>query len=118
MIQFVPQMKVLIATSPIDFRCGIDSLSGICRRVLKEDPFSGYMFLFTNRRRVGIKILVFDEQGFWLCYKRLSKGRLEWWPVDSGQGASELSFHQLRALLMNLNPEKLDYKLFREVARP
>lgn len=118
MIQIVPQMKLILSVDPIDFRCGINSLCGICRRVLDQDPFSGYVFLFTNKRRVGIKILVYDEQGFWLCYKKLSKGRLKWWPTNTNQASITVSCHELQAILMNLNPGKLDYKFFKKVSVP
>lgn len=116
MIKLVPQMKLLLAVEPIDFRCGINSLSGICKRVLQQDPFSGCLFLFTNKKRVGIKILVYDEQGFWLCYKKLSKGRLKWWPESVDQSGIQLSWHELQALLMNVNPEDLKYRPFRKIS--
>ncbi len=83
MIQITPQMRILLAVEPVDFRKGIDGLAGICRRVLKPDPFSGYAFVFRNKRGTAIKILVYDGQGFWLCHKRLSTGRFRWW---SGRG--------------------------------
>ena len=60
MIQISPQMRILVAVKPVDFRKGIDGLAGICRSVLKSDPFSGYVFVFRNRRGTAIKILVYD----------------------------------------------------------
>ena len=69
MIQITPQMRILLAVAPADFRKGIDGLAGVCRRVLGSDPFSGYVFVFRNRRATAIKILVYDGQGFWLCQK-------------------------------------------------
>ncbi len=50
MIQLSPNMRVFLHLDPIDFRNGIDGLSGICRNRLKQDPMSGALFLFTNRR--------------------------------------------------------------------
>ena len=75
MIQIIPQMRILLAVEPVDFRKGIDGLAGVCRKVLAADPFSGCMFVFRNRRGTTIKILVYDGQGFWLAQKRLSQGR-------------------------------------------
>ena len=58
MLSITPQMRVLVAVEPADFRKGIDGLAGVCRKVLREDPFSGCMFVFRNRRATAIKCLV------------------------------------------------------------
>lgn len=71
MIQVSPQMRVLVAVEPADFRRGIDGLARQCREVLEADPFSGAVFVFRNRRRTAVKILVFDGQGFWLLHNYL-----------------------------------------------
>ncbi len=80
MIQITPQMRILVAVEPSDFRRGIDGLARVCKEVLQRDPFSGCMFVFRNRPATALKILVYDGQGFWLCHKRLSKGKFAWWP--------------------------------------
>jgi transposase len=103
MIQVTPQMRILVAVEPADFRKGIDGLAGVCREVLRQDPFSGYVFVFGNRRRQAIKILVYDGQGFWLCQKRLSKGRFPWWP-QSNSATTALEAHQLGVLLSGGDP--------------
>lgn len=80
MIQITPQMRVLVAVESVDFRKGIDGLARVTRDVLSRDPFSGWVFIFRNRRRTAVKLLVYDGQGFWLCTKRLSAGRWRYWP--------------------------------------
>jgi len=60
MIQITPQMRILLAVQPVDFRKGIDGLAGVCRTALASDPFSGSVFVFRNRRATAIKILVYD----------------------------------------------------------
>ena len=80
MLQITPQMKILVAVEPADFRKGIDGLVRVCKDSLQQDPFAGAVFVFRNRRGTAIKALVYDGQGFWLCHKRLSKGRFRWWP--------------------------------------
>jgi transposase len=80
MIALTPQMRILLAVEPVDFRKGIDGLAQVCRAHLQTDPFSGAVFVFASRRRTALKILVYDGQGFWLCQKRLSQGRFGWWP--------------------------------------
>ena len=69
MLQITPQMRILVAIEPADFRCGIDGLARVCREVLQEDPFGGWVFVFRNRRATAVKVLVYDGQGFWLCHK-------------------------------------------------
>jgi IS66 Orf2 like protein len=81
MIQVAPQMRILVAVEAIDFRNGIDGLARVCKQQLQTDPFSGGLFVFRNRRRTAIKILVYDGHGFWLCQKRLSAGRFRFWPA-------------------------------------
>ena len=104
MIQVTPQMRILVAVEPVDFRKGIDRLARVCREVLRQDPFSGYVFVFGNRRRKAIKVLIYDGQGFWLCQKRLSKGRFPWWPQSVSEAAEPLEAHQLAVLLSAGDP--------------
>jgi transposase len=104
MIQVTPQMEIWLAVEAVDFRRGIDGLARLCREVLKADPFSGYLFVFRNKRGTAIKILTYDSQGFWLCQKRLSKGRFRWWPHGDGQSIKTLMAHELQLLIWNGNP--------------
>lgn len=104
MIQLTPQMRLLLAVEPVDFRKGIDGLVQVCRQNLQVDPMAGALFIFSNRRRRAIKILVYDGQGYWLCQKRLSQGRFGWWPSVGQQSTLGLDVHQLQLLLWNGNP--------------
>jgi transposase len=111
MIQITPQMRIVAAVEPADFRRGIDGLARLCKDVLKHDPFNGWVFVFRNRSATALKILVYDGQGFWLCHKRLSSGRFGWWPTvqpsaDGGRTATKtLAAHQMQVLLSAGNPE-------------
>lgn len=104
MIQLTPQMRILVAVDPVDFRKGIDGLAGICRQRIKSDPFSGSVFVFRNRKKTAIKIITYDGQGFWLFQKRLSKGTFTWWP-DAKTGICSLAVHELQLLIWNGNPQ-------------
>jgi transposase len=101
LIQVTPQMRVLVAIAPVDFRKGIDGLARIARDVLAKDPFSGSVFVFRNRRATAIKVLVYDGQGFWLCLKRLSSGRFRFWPRERRADERDRSLlaHELSVLL-------------------
>ena len=50
MIHIAPQMRILLAVEPVDFRKGIDGLAGVCCKVLASDTFSGFVFVVRNRR--------------------------------------------------------------------
>lgn len=104
MIQITPQMRLLVAVEPADFRRGIDGLARVCRDALQADPFSGTLFVFRNRRGNAVKILAYDGQGFWLCQKRLSKGRFQYWPGRAGAVQHELLAHELTVLLAGGHP--------------
>ena len=60
MIQITPQMRVVVAVQPADFREVIDGLARLCKDTLKQDPFSGWVFVFRNRRATALKVLVYD----------------------------------------------------------
>ena len=106
MIALAPQMRILVAVKPVDFRNGIDGLGGVCRRELGGDPLSGRVFVFRNRRGTAVKILVYDGQGFWLCQKRLSKGRFRWWPEGASKAVRELEARELQLVLWNGDPSR------------
>ena len=108
MLQITPQNTIYLATKPVDFRKGIDSLVSLCRLKLSQDPFSGSIFVFTNRKRCALKILVYDGQGFWLCMKRLSKGQFSWWK-DSTLPLCSLTAKQLTVLLWNGDPTLAEF---------
>ena len=74
MLTLHDSVRVFVAREPVDFRKAHDGLSQIVRDVFGDDPLSGHLFVFTNRRRDRLKILFFDRNGLWLLYKRLERG--------------------------------------------
>lgn len=106
MIQLTPQMRLLVAVAPVDFRRGIDGLCRLCTEMLSADPFSGTVFVFRNQRATSIKLLAYDGQGYWLCQKRLSAGKFEHWPEARGEVQRELLAHELAVLLAGGNPSR------------
>lgn len=105
MLQITPQQTIFVAVQAVDFRRGIDGLAALCRLRLNQDPFSGALFVFTNRQRTSVKIIVYDGQGYWLCQKRFSQGKLAWWPKASESPSHELLASQLQILLYQGFPE-------------
>lgn len=104
MLQITPHMRIFVATQPVDFRRGIDGLARECRKVLGENPMSGAVFVFRNRKRTSIKLLNYDGQGFWLCQKRLSASKFCYWPKADDEKAARLLSHELAVLLRAGDP--------------
>jgi transposase len=96
MLSLTPTQPLLLAIQPADFRKGIDSLAALCQQQLQQDPFSGTVFVFTNKNRSAIKALIYDGTGFWLCLKRFSAGKLKWWPASPDDG------RQIRAVELQI----------------
>ncbi len=106
MVQLTPQTRIFLAVQPFDFRKGIDGLAQVCRQFLHEDPFSGALFVFRNKTKTTLKILAYDGQGFWLIMKRLSQGKLHWWPTGENN-THRMTHKELQILLWNGNPESV-----------
>lgn len=106
MIQLTPQLRILIAQEPVDFRKGIDGLAAVCREHLSQDPLSGALFVFRNRSGTALKILCYDGQGYWLCLKRWSRGKLTWWPASGRDSLHPLAAQQLAVLIYNGDPQR------------
>lgn len=108
MIAIPHQARILVCVSEIDFRCGINTLGRVCRDTFKEDPMSGAIFVFRNRRRNALKILVYDGGAFWLLIRRLSTGTIKWWP--SGNTPScPIQAKELQTLIMGGNPSAAEF---------
>jgi len=103
MIQLTPQMRMLVAVEPADFRKGIDGLARLCQELLEEDPFCGWVFVFRNRKATAVKLLVYDGQGFWLCHKRLERGAFQLLTTANDKEGIELDYSQMVRLLGGLD---------------
>lgn len=77
MITLGPAQRYYLYREPTDMRKAFDGLSGLVTKGLGRDPLSGEVFIFLNRRRTHIKLLVWDRSGFVLYYKRLEEGTFE-----------------------------------------
>src|SRR3546814_18938263 len=78
------QLRVYVATRPVDFRKGHDGLAAAVQEMFGLDPFSGAAFVFRSKRADRIKILVWDRTGFGLVHKRLEGGKFVWPGVRDG----------------------------------
>jgi len=96
-----PGVRVLLATRPVDFRKGADSLTALAKETLAQDPFSGAVLVFRSRRADRVKLLVWDGSGLVLVWKRLEQGTFKWPPITDG--VMRLSPAQLAALIEGLD---------------
>ena len=87
--QLTASARVFVCTSPTDMRKSFDGLQGIVHDFLGQDPLSGHLFLFFNRRRDRAKILFWDRDGIVIWYKRLEAGTFE--KLDPASGADRRS---------------------------
>ena len=87
MMGFTPAQRYYLGREPADMRKSYDGLSGLVRQGMGRDPLSGEVFIFLNRRRTMIKILVWDRSGFVIWSKRLERGTFEL-PRNTQAGAS------------------------------
>lgn len=88
---------------PTDMRKGFDGLSGAVRNDLGLDPLSGDVFIFLNRRRTHMKLLVWEASGFVLYYKRLESGRFEYPPGGQTGGGMAVSWPQLMLIIQGID---------------
>jgi len=82
MFRFDPALKVYLHREPVDGRKAINGLALLVEQALGLDPFAPAVFVFSNRRRDRIKILLWERTGFWLMIKRLEADRFKW-PKDT-----------------------------------
>ena len=98
-------VTVYLACGSTDLRKSIDGLAALVSQVFELDLFSHSLFVFCNRDRDKLKILVWDTNGFWLYYRRLERGRFRW-PDQPGQKTVTVSRRQLQWLLDGLTLEQ------------
>ena len=101
MLSFPATVRIYLAPGATDMRKQFDGLMGLVRQVLSEDPLSGHLFGFCNRRRDLVKFLLWNRGGFWMYCRRLETGTFDW--PREGQERVEMTSHELTALLEGLD---------------
>lgn len=105
MLSNTPVERVYLACGITDLRKSIDGLAVIVQECFDLDPFSPSLFVFCNRKRDKLKILHWDNNGFWLYYRRLEQGTFHW-PSEHNGMSLHVSHRQLRWLLDGLRIEQ------------
>lgn len=105
---FLPRaVKVYFATEPANLRKSFDGLSNEVRQVLRRDPLSGHVFVFLNRRRTMVKLLVWTRGGFTILHKRLERGTFTFArQLTSDAKCVAIDVHELSMLLEGIDIER------------
>ena len=99
----VADLRIFVCTTPTNMSYSFDSLMGRAQEIFDQDPTSGHLFLFFNRRRDRIKILFWDHDGFCIWYKRLEEGTFQMLMTANDQEGIEIEYSQLVRLLRGLD---------------
>lgn len=99
MLSFPGSLRVLLAIEPIDMRKSFNGLYALAQERLQENPRSGALFVFINRRRTRLKILYFDGTGLWVLGKRLEEGTFAWPSAGDAQTTKMLVRPEALAML-------------------
>ena len=89
--------RIFVATGATDMRLGFDGLYALVVGQLQQDPRTGHLFLFANKRRDRMKIIFFDGNSLWICARRMEQGRLHW--PSSEEGRVQLSREEFALLI-------------------
>ena len=111
MLPITSQLRFYLYAAPTDMRKSFDGLSGIVSNALNGDPTNGNVYVFINRRRDRMKLLVWDRTGFWLLYKRLEKGTFQIPPNPADQPSIELSYDVLMMLVEGIDVTTIKRRL-------
>ena len=99
--------KVFLCRRPVDFRCGYDRLAYHCKKVAREDPYSGSVFLFFNRDFTRAKIIYFDGTGSVMIWKRLEMGTFKVPKISHNKAFATINGLELLVLLEGLSTQKM-----------
>lgn len=106
MIALRTELKVVVYSQPVDFRCGINSLSALVAEALGSNPYCGDVFIFRSKRKDRLKLLVWDGSGMVLATKWLeAEGGFTWPPIAAGRIA--ISPEQMAVLIAGLDWTKV-----------
>ncbi len=95
MLTLSAQERIFVATEPVDLRRSIDGLAALVMNAFGEDPLSGHLFVFRNRRGDRMKVLAWDRNGYAIWYKRLERGRFSFPPAGGRRAISAQTFQLL-----------------------
>ena len=113
MLNVSGQVKILLCLGPADMRRSFDGLAAMVEEVLDDNPLSGHLFVFRNRRGDRLKILYFDRDGLAIWYRRLEQGTFQMPAIADDKRSAEIRSDELTMLLRGIDytisrPPKLE----------
>ena len=112
MLTLPPTVRVFLCLSPADMRRSLDGLAALTREVIREDPLSGHLFVYFNRRRDRVKILFWDRSGLALYYKRLEKGTFRLSAFENDSSRAEIESAELAPSAVRVSCHEEPRELF------
>jgi transposase len=109
-LNFSSSRRIFLARGPTDMRRGIDRLVSTVATELREDPRAGDCFVFIGRDRRRLKVLVWDEGGYWLCGKRLDAGTFSVPVIADSESRAVLSPARMHLLLAGIDVRSARYR--------
>jgi transposase len=103
MVSLSPTVRIWLAAQPVDLRKSFDSLAALVREGLQGDPLSGDVFVFRNKAADRIKLLIWEEDGYAIWYKRLEAGTFRFPPALEAQPRLEVRAADLVMLLEGID---------------
>lgn len=103
MLSIPSLVRVYLHAGPVNLHLGFDRLAGIVREQMGHDPLSGHLFVFHNRRRDRVKLLLWDDDGFAIFYKRLQAGVFRFPKVDGNSQSVQVTASELSMLLWGID---------------
>jgi len=110
MLHLSSTIQYFLYRSPADMRKGFDSLSGIVSSQMNQQVLDGSIFIFLNRNRTHVKLLLWEGDGFALYYKRLEQGTYELPLADADTTTLNLTYQQLQFMLQGVALQKIEYR--------
>ena len=110
MLHLSSTIQYFLYRSPADMRKGFDSLSGIVSLQMNQQVLDGSIFIFLNRNRTHVKLLLWEGDGFALYYKRLEQGTYELPLADADTTTLNLTYQQLQFMLQGVALQKIEYR--------
>jgi transposase len=106
MFQLTSAVKIYLCAQPINMHYSFEGLSGLVESTFNQDPTSGHIFVFYNKRKDKIKLLYFDNDGLAIWYKRLERGTFKF-PVNTQANSAALDVATLSLILSGFEPNSV-----------
>jgi len=107
MLSFPSAVKIYLCCEPADMRRSFDGLAAMVKTMIRQDPLSGHIFVFVNRKRDRLKLLYWDRDGLALWYKRLEKGVFS---LPASDDSSLINHRQLSMILEGIEYQDVRLK--------